>query len=204
MHLNKALSDFADYVQQQQKLRRHPQKDETNQSIAGDSTYGTQSIVTEDHAELDILDTLNLSDEPQQVRLKHLLLDKSDDADESISLLTGVLNGRLEEGNGEALFDIGLEDNGDSMNFTKEDWEFAYDRIQHVTNSISADTKLLMTKNVGGDVEVDNLNAKEKAVTGKMIVRRRPQSADDVIETRIAVVGNGMYSCVLRQAVCYT
>lgn len=182
------MSDFADYVQQQQKLRRLPLAD-------NDSTYGTQSIVTEEHAELDILDSLNLSDEPQQVRLKQLLLDKTDDADESISLLTGVLNGRLEENNGEMLFDLGLEDNGDSMNFTKEDWDFAYSRIQQITNSILADTKLLMTKNVGGDVEIDNVNAKEKAVTGKMIIRRRPQSVDDVIETRIAVVGNGAYPC---------
>lgn len=185
-----ALSDFADYVQKQQKLRRIPHKDED----AADSTYGTQSIVTEDHAELDILDTLNLSDEPQQVRLKPLLLDHSGDADESISILSGIINGRLEEANGEVLFDLGLEDNGDTMAFTKEDWDFAYDRIQHVTNAIAADIKMLMTKNVGGDVEVDNLNPKEKAVSGKMMIRRRPQSVDDVIETRIAVVGNGAHT----------
>lgn len=189
---NQALSDFADYVQQQQKLRRAPVRD-------NDSTYGTQSIITEDHAELDILDSLNLTDEPQQVRLKHLLLDRSDDADESISLLTGVLNGRLEEGHGEVLFDLGLEDNGDSMNLTREDWDFAYERIQHVTNSIGADTKMLMSKNLGGDVEIDNLNPKEKAVSGKMIIRRRPQSVDDVIETRIAVVGNGWFMPSSRQ-----
>ncbi|GAB7356593.1 hypothetical protein MBLNU459_g7321t1 [Dothideomycetes sp. NU459] len=179
-----ALSEFADYVQKQQALRRHPQEN--------DSAYGTQSapsVVTEDHAELDILDTLNLSDEPQYVRLKHLLLDKGEDADESISLLTGVINGRLEEGRGELLFDIGLEDSGDTMGFTKEDWDFALARLQHVLNSIGADYKLLMTKNVGGDVEVE-VNAKEKAASGKAIIRRRPQSVDDVIETRIAVVGN--------------
>ncbi|KAL1302358.1 hypothetical protein AAFC00_002762 [Neodothiora populina] len=181
-----ALSEFADYVQQQQKLRRLPHKEEDG----NDSAYGTQSIVTEDHAELDILDTLNLSDEPQQVRLKPLLLDQSADADESISLLTGVVNGRLEEGNGETLFDLGLEDNGDNMAFTKEDWDFALARIQQVTNSIGADIKLLMTRNVGGDVEVENVNPKDKAVTGKMIMRRRPQSVDDVIETRVVVVGN--------------
>jgi len=127
------------------------------------------------------------------VRLKPLLLDQSKDADESVSLLTGVLNGRLEEANGEILFDLGIEDNGDSMAFTKEDWDFAYDRIQHVTNSIGADIRMLMTKNVGGDVEVEH---KEKVVTGKMMIRRRPQNVDDVIETRIAVVGNGAFvSC---------
>lgn len=180
--ISQALSDFADYVQKQQSLRRHPQDQ--------DSTYGTQSVVTDDHAELDILDTLNLSDEPANVRLKHLFLDKSDDADESISLLTGVVNGRLEESHGEALFDLGLEDNGDLMNFNKEDWDFALARLQQVTNTVGADYRILMTKNVGGDAEVD-VNPKEKACSGKLMIRRRPNSVDHVIETRIAVVGNG-------------
>ena len=185
-----ALSDFADYVQKQQALRRHPQDH--------DSAYGTQSVITEDHAELDILDSLNLSDEPANVRLKQLFLDKSDDADESISLLTGVINGRLEEGHGEAMFDLGLEDNGDSMNFDKNDWDFALARLQAVTNTIGADYRILMTKNVGGQEEVD-VNPKEKACTGKLIIRRRPNSVDHVIETRIAVVGNGMSFVLVHQ-----
>lgn len=129
------------------------------------------------------------------MRLKHLLLDKGEEADESISLLTGVINGRLEEGHGEVLFDLGLEDSGDAMGFTKEDWDFALARVQQVLNTIGADYKFLMTKNVGGDVEVE-VNAKEKAASGKMIIRRRPHSVDDVIETRIAVVGNGTLACM--------
>lgn len=124
------------------------------------------------------------------MRLKHLLLDKSGEADESISLLTGVINGRLEEGRGEALFDLGLEDSGDAMGFMKEDWDFALARTKQVLNTIGADYKLLMTKNVGGDTDVD-ITPKEKAASGKMLIRRRPHSVDDVIETRIAVVGNG-------------
>jgi hypothetical protein len=177
-----ALSDFADYVQKQQAKRRHPQDQ--------DSTYGTQSVVaTEEHAELDILDSLNLSDEPVSPALKHLFLDKSDDADESVSLLTGFVNGRLEEGHGEAMFDLGLEDNGDSMNFDKSDWDFALARLHSVTESLGADYRVLMTKNVGGDDEVE-VSPKEKACTGKLMIRRRPNSVDDVIETRIAVVGN--------------
>ncbi|KAH0332923.1 GTP-binding protein 1, partial [Aureobasidium melanogenum] len=177
-----ALSDFADYVQKQQAKRRHPQDQ--------DSAYGTQSVVTtEEHAELDILDSLNLSDEPATLPLKHLFLDKSDDADESLSLLTGFVNGRLEEGHGEAMFDLGLEDNGDSMNFDKNDWDFALARLHTVTESLGADYQILMTKNVGGDNDVD-VSPKEKACSGKLMIRRRPNSVDNVIETRIAVVGN--------------
>ena len=99
------------------------------------------------------------------------------------------MNGRLEEGHGEAMFDLGLEDNGDSMAFDKSDWDFALARLHSVTESLGADYRVLMTKNVGGDTEVD-VNPKDKACSGKLIIRRRPHSVDHVIETRIAVVGN--------------
>ena len=148
-------------------------------------------MITEDHAELDILDSLGLTDESPHPKLKHLLLDKSADADESISLLQGVVNGRLEEGHGEALMDLGIEDNGDNMNLTKDNWTFALQRLRQAANTLGADCKILMTRNVGGDTEVESLSAKETAVSGKLMLRRRPQSVDDVIETRIAVVGNG-------------
>jgi len=158
-----------------------------------DSAYGTasQSVVTEDHAELDILDSLGLSDEPAPVKLRHLFLDKSTDSDESVSLLTGHINGRLEEGHGECLFDLGLEDNGDNMGFSMDDWDFALKRVELALHGLGADYKMLLTRNVGGNVEVEGLSAKDTAVSGKMIIRRRPGSVDDVIETRIAVVGNG-------------
>ncbi|KAK5019728.1 P-loop containing nucleoside triphosphate hydrolase protein [Cryomyces antarcticus] len=178
-----ALSDFADYVQKQQALRKPPRSDI-------DSAYGSQSVVTDNHAELDIIDSLGLAEESTQVRLKHILLDSSKDADESVMLLTGLLNGRLEEGHGETLFDVGLDDNGDSMEFAKEDWEFALARIQQVASAVNADCKVLMTKNVGGDAEVESAVQKEKGSYGKLMIRRRPESVDDVIETRIAVVGN--------------
>ncbi|TKA61321.1 hypothetical protein B0A49_10694, partial [Cryomyces minteri] len=54
-----ALSDFADYVQKQQALRKPPRSDV-------DSAYGSQSVVTDDHAELDIIDSLGLAEESTQ------------------------------------------------------------------------------------------------------------------------------------------
>ncbi|KAI9667250.1 MAG: hypothetical protein M1821_000063 [Bathelium mastoideum] len=186
-----ALSDFADYVQKQQSLRHPPVHSDR------DSAYGTATnsisgaTVTEDHAELDIIDSLGLAEESSHVRLKHLLLDQSADADESQSLLTGYLNGRLEEGHGETLFDLGLEDNGDVMGFTKEEWESALARLRQTAQTISADCRILATWGVGGEEEIEgDKKGKDKGVYGKLIIRRRPESVDDVIETRIAVVGN--------------
>ena len=83
------------------------------------------------------------------------------------------------------------------MGFTKEEWDGALERLNKVCDDLKADAKLLMTRNVSevkegeNETEVGPLNAKDKGCSGKLIIRRRPQSVDDVIETRIAVVGNG-------------
>ena len=184
-----ALSEFADYVERQQSRRPYPG---VPSSVApSDSGYATQSTATQDHAELDILDTLNLAETSAHVRLKDLLLDTSDDANVSLQQLIHVLETRILEGHGEALFDLGQEDNGESMQFSKEQWDVALDRIRRAASVLRADCRILLTRNVGGPEEVDSVNEKEKASTGKLMIRQTPQTVEDVIETRIAVVGNG-------------
>jgi GTPase len=123
--------------------------------------------------------------------LRSLLIDP---ADENVTAFVEHIKDRLVEGHGEVLLDVGLEDNGDSMGFSKENWQFALARIDTVCEQLKADYKLLMTRNVGGDVEVGPRDAKETGLSGKMILRKRPENVDDVIETRIAVVGNGEHS----------
>ena len=172
--IQQALSEFADYVEKQQALRRPP---------------GQPPAVLEDHDELSILDELGLSDDNKShIRLKTLL---TDPAEENVPALAEHIKERLAEGHGEVLFDVGLEDSGDSMSFTKENWDFALERIRTVCEQIKADYKLLMTRNVGGDIDVGPRDARDTGASGKMILRQRPESVDDVIETRIAVVGNG-------------
>lgn len=149
----------------------------------------------EDHDELDIIDQLGLSDETSsRIPLRTLLLDA---AESNNTALAEYVRGRLAEGHGETLFDLGLEDNGDSMNFSKEEWDTALERMGNVCEELKADYRILMTRNVGGEVEVGPANAKEKGACGKLILRRRPQSVDDVIETRIAVVGNGEWESTM-------
>lgn len=114
----------------------------------------------------------------------------TDPAEENVPALVGHIKERLAEGHGEALFDVGIEDSGESMGFSKENWEFALERIGVACEEVKADFKILMTRNVGGDAEVGPRDAKETGVSGKMILRQRPESVDNVIETRIAVVGN--------------
>jgi hypothetical protein len=93
------------------------------------------------------------------------------------------------------MFDLGLEDNGDSMGFSRKEWDFAFERLISLAGDVGADCKVLMTRNVeGSEVEVGpREGGKDTSCSGKLMVRRRPKNVDDVIETRIAVVGNGMW-----------
>jgi GTPase len=166
-------------VQKQQALRRPPGQKPADADAAA-----------EEHDELSILDELGLSDDTTPaLPLKTLLLDPHDD---NVDKLAEYIEGRLVEGHGEALLDLGLEDSGDSMAFSLPDWEFALKRVGDVCDKAKADYKLLMTRNVGADpdVEVGPRDAKDTGASGKLMLRRRPESVDDVIETRIAVVGN--------------
>jgi GTPase len=176
------LSDFADYVEKQQALRKPPI------STAHGSANGAPK---HEHAELDILDDLNLTDDKPKVRLKHLLLDDSETKDESVKQLRSIVESRLDEGHGECLFDIGLEDNGDSQLLTQQEWDAALARLRGLLDTMKSDWKILMTKNVPeSPVDVGNEVKKEKGCVGKIMIRRRPENVDDTIETRIAVVGN--------------
>jgi GTPase len=125
------------------------------------------------------------------VKLKHLLLDDSESKEESIKQLRGIIESRLDEGHGECLFDVGLEDNGDSQILTEQEWDAALARIKGLLEKLNADWKVLMTKNVpNSPVDVGNEDKKERGCVGKVMMRRRPEDIDDTIETRIAVVGN--------------
>jgi GTPase len=120
-----------------------------------------------------------------------VLLDRSDGAEDGIRRLVDNIRTRLDDGSGEALMDIGLEDSGDSMEFTKADWDFALARLREAADKVNADCSILMTRNVGGEVEVGPLKDGDESCCGKVLIRRRPDSVNEVIETRIAVVGNG-------------
>ncbi len=147
-------------------------------------------MVTEEHAELDIIDQLGLSDTPTQVRLKDWLLDTSAEAGAALEQLSGLLQSRLDEGHGETLFDLGQEDNGESMAFDLSGWNTALGRLSKAASKLRADVRILLTHNVGGPEDAEITNEKDKSCTGKLLIRRHPSTPEEVIETRIAVVGN--------------
>lgn len=122
--------------------------------------------------------------------MKDWLLDTSEDAVETLQQLAGLIQSRIDEGHGEALFDLGQEDSGDSMDLTKEQWTLALSRITEAATSLRADVRVLLTYNIGGAVDAPPTSSKDTACHGKLIVRQTPVTPEEVIETRIAVVGN--------------
>ncbi|KAJ5014617.1 GTP-binding protein 1 [Colletotrichum sp. SAR 10_99] len=185
-----ALSDFADYVEKQQALRYPSAAKSTDAKTATAAAAGTEH----QHAELDeLFDTLDLADAAGPgVRLKDLLLAADgDNDDESRKKLEDILNERITEGHGETVFELGFENNGDSMALSLEQWNAAYTRVQEAAKRIRAHCQLLITKNVGGDVEAPSAKSgKDSHCSGKIMIRQAPATVEDVIETRIAVVGN--------------
>ena len=147
-------------------------------------------MVTEDHVELDIIDSLGLSDTPNQIRLRDWLIDDTADAGATSQQLAGLMQNRIDEGHGEALFDLGQEDNGESMGFSREQWDLALARVTEAAGTLKADVRILLTYNVGGPEEGETSNPKDKSCHGKLLIRQAPATPEEVIETRIAVVGN--------------
>ena len=182
-----ALSDFAEYVEKQQALRYPSSSSKAPAASSTATGPGTQTDF-DHHEELDdILDSLNLSDPAPRVRLRDLLLSAQDDAG-SLQKLADVLDERLTEGHGETVFDVGFENNGDSMRLTKDEWDSAFKRVVEAARKLRADCQLLLTKNVGG--ELDGTPTRDKDCSGKVMIRQAPVTAEGAIETRIAVVGN--------------
>ncbi|KAJ6102685.1 hypothetical protein N7486_005112 [Penicillium sp. IBT 16267x] len=177
-----ALSEFAEYAEKQQSHR-------SAVAVPSDSGYETAPGL-EDHAELDILDQLCLSDTPRTVKLKELLLRTGEDTENSLQLLAGILQARTDEGLGETIFDLGLEDGGDSMGFDLPQWETALQRLREAAETIPAHCRILLTYNVGGPQECPAKEERPKDVWGKILIRQHAVNIEDMAEIRMAVVGN--------------
>ncbi len=101
-----------------------------------------------------------------------------------------MIDTRLGEGHGECVFETGFEVSGEPQNLTKSEWDTALKAVKEAARSNNAEVQLLLTKNVGGPVEGESIDAKDTSCHGKALIRQHPANVEDVIETRIAVVGN--------------
>jgi hypothetical protein len=167
-----ALSDFAVYVEQQQRLRKP----------------GGVSRSQEQHDELDIIESLGLAENLQpSLSLKELLLGPRE---ENGVRLKELLSSRIKEGRGETLFEVGIDNNkAESMDFSKEEWERAMEAVRVAAAGLGAAVTVLITSNLGLEKEEPTDG---KGATATVLIRKKPESLEDLLEIRVAVVGNGM------------
>ncbi|KAF3079332.1 hypothetical protein TWF569_002580 [Orbilia oligospora] len=181
-----ALSDFVEHVANQAAARHRTRTGSTSKP-AGTAppkltSTGTNKSLEEAVDELSFIDDLGLNtDDGPRVKLRDQLLGNEPGLD-------GLLRRRLEEGRGEALFEVGYEDNGDSMGFSKEEYEKAYDNVVGCLGGLSAQCAVLQTANV--DEKAEEVPGDGKGARSKLMVRIVPKSMEELLEIRVAVVGN--------------
>ncbi|CAK7272640.1 hypothetical protein SEPCBS119000_005232 [Sporothrix epigloea] len=198
-----ALSDFADYVERQQAVRYPLHANATHATKSSAPTAKATATASTAHDDTfddldEILDSLDLADPvPEPEPMRQLLLavpdaDKGTEADYLVAALATLLTERIDQCHGEFVFDLGFEHDGSSLGLTRSQWAIALARLEQAADHAGADCELLLTRNVGGPLDVVSQESRARAedCTGKIMVRRRPRKFEDAIETRIAVVGN--------------
>ncbi|GAA5807374.1 hypothetical protein MFLAVUS_000734 [Mucor flavus] len=124
-----------------------------------------------------------------QVKEKHLKDILLNPTQQDIEYLTNLLSQRIDQGRGEALFEIGIEEDGSEMNLSHQDYVKCIETISTVTNTLEADF-----------ADIDELNQIDSTTTATtrnknnvvahLMIRKRPKSVQDLLEIRVAVVGN--------------
>lgn len=167
-----ALSDFSEYVERKYALRGKPS--------AGPS--GTQ-IDVED--ELSIIDQLGLGDPDPAAnqKLKSLLLPSAEEDASAKEILKGMLKGLVAEGRGETLFDVGLERSGDNMGISELEYKKALEQLREVAKGMDCAVTVLLEQSGNG--------AGMEGYNSKVLIRRQPKGTEELLEIRVAVVGNG-------------
>lgn len=152
----------------------------------------TQEISHEDEATRLVSALYNVSFEDQQKedeeeaehRTFKERLTEAKEAD--ITYLSDTISTRMEQGQGETLFEIGLEEDGSSMNLTVEEYEKCIKTLTLLTEKLDADFA-----NIDELVQLEiNKTPTVHSQVSHFLIRKRSKSVQDVLEVRVAVVGN--------------
>ncbi|KAF3930518.1 hypothetical protein ABW19_dt0201476 [Dactylella cylindrospora] len=178
-----SLSEFVEHVANQAAARHRGRTGSTSTPKQPPKLTNapTNKSLEEAVDELSFIDDLGLeSENAPRVKLRDQLLGIEPGLDV-------LLKRRLEEGRGEALFELGYEDKGDSMGFTKEEYDKAFEVLKQNLEPLNAQCAVLQTANVEADEEIP---PDGKGARAKLMVRQVPKSMEDLLEIRVAVVGN--------------
>ena len=97
---------------------------------------------------------------------------------ERFAQLVTQLNFRLSEGNGEAIYEIGVEDNGSKKGISEE----------HLTASLA--TLSRMAHELNAEIQVLRQADGKEGRIAQVLVRKVPKALEDYLDIRIAAAGN--------------
>ncbi|SAM05851.1 hypothetical protein [Absidia glauca] len=98
--------------------------------------------------------------------------------EQDILVLKDFLSMRIKEGGGETLFELGIEDDGTPMKLTKNDYDRCLQTILRVANELGVDCACI------------NKTSRSDTYSGHLMFRIIPTSVEDMLEIRVAVMGN--------------
>uniref|UniRef100_W5KAW7 GTP binding protein 2b n=1 Tax=Astyanax mexicanus TaxID=7994 RepID=W5KAW7_ASTMX len=97
--------------------------------------------------------------------------------------LATQLKWRLQEGRGEAVYQIGVEDNGLMVGLTEEDMKASLKTLRRMAEKVGADITLLRER------EVDYESDRSRRKIAEVLVRKVPDD-QQFLDLRVAVLGN--------------
>ena len=92
------------------------------------------------------------------------------------------MNFRLSEGQGEAIYEIGITDDGIPVGLTDEEFEETYETLKKMAAEINADVSIICEK------VVEDKKKKEKKRVAEVLVRLFED--EKYLDLRLAVCGN--------------
>jgi GTPase len=102
----------------------------------------------------------------------------TDLTDDQLTHRITQLNWRLNEGNDEAFYLIGVEDNGNQLGLNDEDLQESLRNLQFIADQ------------VGCEMMVQQLYAGEQGTTAEVYMRRRERLTVEVVQVNVAVAGD--------------
>ncbi|XP_034948527.1 GTP-binding protein 2 isoform X2 [Chelonus insularis] len=102
---------------------------------------------------------------------------------------------RLKEGHGEAIYQIGVEDNGKLTGLSRDDMKASLKTLKDMASRLGATTRVLRermanTKSKSSNNDCNNVEIKKIAEVIVKKLRKSDREGQDVIDLRLAVVGS--------------
>ncbi|KAF8926436.1 hypothetical protein BGZ58_011182 [Dissophora ornata] len=177
-------------------------------ATTGDSA-GTGTVSLDDF-DLNDMDDPLAGFEAQRSGIKDLSLKEQflNPTESNIESLQTLLAARIREGSGETLFEIGVEEDGTPMNLTDAEYQTALATVRTAASAVDAEVAIMYEKNSGlspsPSTQADHKENTDAPVipeqttdgdqvifkTSYAMIRKIPKSVEELLELRVAVVGN--------------